>query len=195
MPSSLFSLLSADLRLYQSSWRSPNIYVEVLYILFVGIRSRDFRLNILTRLQSAKIPLLSRLCHSLIFYLYGSTIDPRATLNSPIRFTHARNIVIGRNVCMHGSYSIIFHNVTLGKLRPGSPSEKNNMPIFLGNVVLGTGTTVLGHVVVGDNVVFAAHAFCNSPTVPPSSTYISKDRVLESTYFHPNAHPDFPPTF
>jgi len=191
----LLALLFKDLSLYQPSvlYSSPNS--KIFYLFSALIRSRDFRLNFLIRLQSSGLPVFSRLSHSLIFYLYGSTIDPRSILTGPIRFVHARNIVIGRHVTISGPYALIFHNVTLGKLHPGTNSLPDSMPTFLGGVVIGASSTILGGVTVSERVVFGANSFCSLPFVPPSSTIVSHNRIVNHVYYDPEPSPFFNPIF
>lgn len=190
-----FNLLVSDFRLYKPD--SPCLSAASAFLAIIGAfcKCRDFRLNVFIRLQSSRIFLLSRICHSLIFYLYGSTIHPGAKLHAPLRFVHARNIVIGKHVSMTGDYAVCFHGVTLGKLRPGSPSTACSMPTFTGSVVFGSSSTILGDVTVGDRVVFGANCFCTLTTVPPCSTVVSFNRLISGVYFGDQGAPDFQPAF
>jgi len=190
-----FNLLLSDFLLYKPDSPPMSTVSAILAIIAASFKCRDFRLNILIRLQSSQIIFLSRICHSLIFYLYGSTIDPSAKLYAPIRFVHARNIVIGKHVSMTGSYALCFHGVTLGKLRPGSPSTPHSMPTFAGSVVLGSSATILGNVHVGDRVVFGANSFCTLQTIPPCSTVVSFNRLIPGVYFGDQGSPDMQSAF
>jgi serine acetyltransferase len=189
------SLLLADLSVYKPDWNlsAPSLS---LYLLFIALlRCRDFRLNVFVRAQQAHIPVVSRLSHSLIFYLYGSTIDPGSFLGAPIRFVHARNIVIGKHVRMSGQCILIFHNVTLGKLRPGESSQHGSMPLVHGPVVFGSGSTVLGGVSVSPHVVFGASSLCTLPQVESYSTLVGYNLIHSGVYYETNLECQLKPAF
>ena len=182
-PRKIYSLLQSDLQVYRPDWTFSNPLHCTLSLLIAFLRCRDFRLNLLVRFQCVRIPLISRFCHTLIFYLYGSTIDPGSVLNAPMRFVHARNLVIGKHVMMSGQCVLIFHNVTLGKLHPGEPSEPGSMPVLHGPIILGSGTTVLGRVSVSAHVVFGASSLCTLSQVPPNTTLVGFNLTHEGVYY------------
>ena len=181
-----YSLLQSDLKAYRPDLRLSSPLYAALVLLTALLRCRDFRLNYLVRLQSARIPVISRICHALIFYFYGSTIDPCSSLHAPIRFVHARNVVIGKHVIMSGQCVLIFHNVTLGKLHPGEPSEPGSMPVLQGPIILGSGATVLGRVSVAPHVVFGASSLCTLSQVPPNTTLVAFNLKHEGVYYGTN---------
>lgn len=176
------TLLRADLYAYRPDLTLSHPFTAY-FLFFAFLRCRDFRLNFFVRFQHARIPLFSRLCHSLIFYLYGSTIDPGSSLDAPIRFVHARNLVIGKHVSMSGQCVLIFHNVTLGKLHPGEDSEPGSMPVFHGPIILGSGSTVLGHVSVSPHVVFGASSLCTLSKVQPNTTLVGYNLTRQGVFY------------
>jgi serine acetyltransferase len=177
------SLLQADLSVYKPDWNPSRFSFSLPLLLLAFLKSRDFRLNVFVRAQQARIPVISRMSHSLIFYLYGSTIDPGSFLDAPIRFVHARNLVIGKHVRMSGQCILIFHNVTLGKLRPGESSHPGSMPIVHGPVIFGSGSTVLGGVSVSPHVVFGASSLCTLPNVESYSTLVGYNLIHSGVYY------------
>ena len=190
-----FSLLQSDLLAYKPDWSPSDSSYRIFYLLIAFIKCRDFRLNLLVRFQSARIPFISRLFHTLIFYFYGSTIDPGSRLDAPIRFVHARNLVIGKHVRMSGQCFLIFHNVTLGKLHPGDPSVHGSMPVFRGPIILGSGSTVLGHVSVSPHVVFGACSLCTLQQVHPNTTLVGFNVTHKGVYYGQNFTDVLKPAF
>jgi serine O-acetyltransferase len=90
--------------------------------------------------------------------LTGAEIDPGAEIGPGCRIGHASGVVIGRGVII-GKDSWILNNVTLGGrghsrfhvAEPGYPTLGDD-------VILYTGVTVLGNVVIGDGAVIGAHS-------------------------------------
>lgn len=86
-------------------------------------------MNVLVRFSAVNIPLISCACGLILFYCYGSTISSSALINAPLRFSHARFVVIGGNVRFENSdFVYIFNNVTIGKSRPSVGDRA--MPCF-----------------------------------------------------------------
>ena len=113
-------------------------------------------MNVLVRFSSADIFLLSSFCEFILFYFYGSTISKSALIEAPLRFSHARSVVIGGTSVLEPDLCI-FNNVTIGK---SSPAVKERfMPCFLGRCFFGVGSVVLGRVVAEGDVVFGANSF------------------------------------
>ena len=176
----LTNALWADAQFYLQK-RLPDFQPKLLALLILGAANRDFRLNILVRLNCANIPLVSCLCNKYIFYMYGCTISPHALFDVPLRFTHARSIVIGGNVCFNSPGSAyLFNNVTIGKLSPRDPSTA--MPNFNGHSFFGVGSVVLGNVKTNSNTVFGANSFCSLKDVPPNTTVIKYNRIIPNTF-------------
>jgi serine acetyltransferase len=176
----LTSLLWADAQFYLQK-SLPDFQPKTLAMLILGAANRDFRLNILVRLNSAKIPLVSKLCNKCIFYMYGCTISPHALFDVPLRFTHARSIVIGGHVCFNPPGSAyLFNNVTIGKLSPRDPSTA--MPHFNGHSFFGVGSVVLGNVKTNSNTVFAANSFCSLKDVPSNATVIKYNEIIPHSF-------------
>lgn len=148
-------------------------------------------MNILVRFSAANILFLSFLCRAILFYFYGSTISPAASINAPLRFSHARSVVIGGNVQFQGSdFVYIFNNVTIGK---SSPSVKDRaMPFFLGRCFFGVGAVVLGRVVAEGDVVFGANSFLSDKVVPACSTIVRFGDIKRGVFFENEKHPFIP---
>ena len=79
-------LLKSDLAFYLQV-DEAELRSVLFAILILAAVNRDFRLTILVRINCARIPFVSDVCNSLLFYLYGSTIAPSAKIEVPLRFT------------------------------------------------------------------------------------------------------------
>lgn len=148
-------------------------------------------MNVLVRLSAAKIFLFSSLCDFILFYFYGSTISPSAQIDAPLRFSHARSVVIGGNVRFVGSeFVYIFNNVTIGK---ASPSVKDRaMPLFMGKCFFGVGSVVLGRVITEGDIVFGANSFLSDKRIPASSTVVGFGGIKKGVFFGSEKHPFVP---
>lgn len=111
---------------------------------------------------------------SLMSRLIGKSVDETFKLFPPFYTDFGKNIVIGRNVfinaCCHfqdhggvilGDGCLIGHNVVFATLNHGmNPEDRSVMhsaPIRLGrNVWVGSNSTILRGVTVGDNAIIAA---------------------------------------
>lgn len=173
--------LSRDCLLYLQR-DSKNVYCLPLCCLELFLRSRDYRMNVLVRFSAANMLIISFLCRSILFYFYGSTISSSAMIESPLRFSHARSVVIGSNVRFEGSdFVYIFNNVTIGK---SSPLVKDRtMPCFFGKCFFGVGSVVLGSVVAEGDIVFGANSFLSDKRVPESSTVVGFGDIKRGVFF------------
>lgn len=106
--------------------------------------------------------------------LFNKPVDPSFRVFPPFYTDFGKNITIGKNVfvnaCCHfqdhggvtlGDDCLIGHNVVFATLNHGlSPQERTSMypaPIVLGkNVWVGSNSTILQGVTIGDNAVIAA---------------------------------------
>lgn len=82
---------------------------------------------------------------------------------------HGFCVVIGSNV-KFGKNIRIYHNTTIGESHPidAKTYEDNNNIIIGDNVIIYTGATIIGNLVVGKNSIIAAHSLVTKD-VPPNS--------------------------
>ena len=110
----------------------------------------------------------------LLSRLFGKPVDPSFRVFPPFYTDFGKNITIGKNVfinaCCHfqdhggvtlGDDCLIGHNVVFATLNHGiDPGERSSMqpaPIVLGkNVWVGSNSTILQGVTIGDNAIIAA---------------------------------------
>ena len=107
-------------------------------------------------------------------------IDPRADLSGGLVLIHGMNIVIGHEVRSLGRLTI-YHGTTLG----GNFGKRRNIlgietgqPVLDDNVIVGPGSSVLGPVYVGKNVIIGANAVVTRD-VPQSTIVVGNNRYIE----------------
>lgn len=106
--------------------------------------------------------------------LFGKPVDPSFRVFPPFYTDFGKNITVGKNVfinaCCHfqdqggitlGDNCLVGHNVVFATLNHGfAPEERQSMlpaPIVVGrNVWIGSNSTILPGVTIGDNSIIAA---------------------------------------
>ncbi len=106
--------------------------------------------------------------------LFGKPVDPSFRMFPPFYTDFGKNITVGKNVfinaCCHfqdqggitlGDNCLVGHNVVFATLNHGfAPEERQSMlpaPIVVGrNVWIGSNSTILQGVTIGDNSIIAA---------------------------------------
>ena len=85
---------------------------------------------------------------------------------------------------MNGKFAYIFNNVTIGKLIPGAYPRGSDMPCFLGSVVFGVGSTVLGPLIAKADTVFSANSVCTLKRLEQECTVLGANKVKPGAYFN-----------
>ncbi len=80
-------------------------------------------------------------------HVTGIEIHPGAQIGKGLFIDHGMGVVIGETAIV-GDNVTIFHGVTLGGM---SSSAEKRHPTVGNNVLIGTGTKVLGNIEIGDN--------------------------------------------
>jgi len=99
--------------------------------------------------------------------LTGADIHPGATVGKEFFIDHATGVVIGETAII-GDHVSVYQGVTLGGI---STEKKKRHPTIGNHVVIGAGATILGPVVIGDNVRVGAGSVVVK-SVPPNSTVV-----------------------
>jgi serine O-acetyltransferase len=147
--------LKDDLKLYITGL---DLYKIPIVLLF----SHSFHLVVFYRIgkQLSKIPLIGILLRYIFEYIiriiFASDISLKSTIGCGLKFEHGHDIVIGANVII-GSNIKVFNGVTIGGKDPFLPST-NNQPNIGNNVILSTGSKVLGPITIGDHVIVGANS-------------------------------------
>jgi len=106
------------------------------------------------RLWMSRLYLLARIISQLTRFLTGVEIHPGARIGRRFFIDHGMGVVIGETAVI-GDDVMLYHAVTLG----GTTSVPGKRHPTLGNgVVVGTGASILGPVVIGPDSVVGAHA-------------------------------------
>src|SRR5229473_98181 len=119
------------------------------------------------RLYEWKLPLVPRIISQFSRFLTGIEIHPGATIGRRFFIDHGSGVVIGETTEI-GDDVLLYQGVTLG----GTGHEKGKRHPTLGNhVVVGTGATVLGNIVIGHHVKMGAGSVVVRPA-PDYSTVV-----------------------
>src|SRR5216683_2052821 len=119
------------------------------------------------RLYRWKFPLLPRVLSQISRFLTGIEIHPGAAIGRRFFIDHGACVVIGETTEI-GDDVLLYQGVTLG----GTGKEKGKRHPTLGNhVVVGTGATVLGNIMIGNHVKIGAGSVVVRPA-PDYSTVV-----------------------
>lgn len=125
-------------------------------------------------LYNLHIPFFPRLFSQLSRFLTGIEIHPGATIGAGFFIDHGAGVVIGETSEI-GDNCVLFHNVTLG----GTGKHKGKRHPTLGdNVSVGTGATILGPVVIGNNVNIGANTFVYMVDIPDDCTVVGTPALI-----------------
>jgi len=107
--------------------------------------------------------------------LFAVDIHPGAQIGSGVMLDHATGVVIGSTAVL-GDDLYILHQVTLGATGKETPGKRH--PTVGSHVVLGTGSTVLGNIRVGDGATIGAKAIVTKE-VPDGATVIEVNKLVD----------------
>ena len=119
-------------------------------------------------LNNLRIPILPRFLSVISRFLTGIEIHPGAKIGDSFFIDHGIGVVVGETAEV-GDDCVLFHNVTLG----GTGHHKDKRHPTLGNnVLVGTGSVILGPVFVGHNVNVGAKTVVINRDVPSHCTVV-----------------------
>lgn len=110
---------------------------------------------------------MARLINYWARVLTGADIHPGAYMGKGVFIDHATGVVIGETAIIGNDVSI-FQGVTLGGV---STAKEKRHPTIMDNVVIGAHATVLGDIVIGENVKIGAGSVVVKD-VPPDVTVV-----------------------
>ena len=138
---------------------------NIEFLLYSGFHAITFH-RIAHFLWRIGVPFIPRLISQISRFLTGLEIHPGAQIGKGFFCDHGAGVVIGETSII-GDYAVLFHNVTLG----GTGKHRGKRHPTLGNkVVVGTGSTLLGPITVGDNVKVGANSFVVMHDIPSNCT-------------------------
>lgn len=154
--------IKADLYRYQPTKFSYKM-------LWKGFRNQGFRYMFFKRLKDHYGPtnligIIARFFFRRYTYKYGFQIGGK--IGPGFFIGHFGTIVVSVNAVI-GRNCNIAHNVTIGAAR----GKRSGAPIIGNEVWIGTGSVLVGNIVIGDKVLIAPNAFVNV-SVPPNSLVI-----------------------
>jgi serine O-acetyltransferase len=119
-------------------------------------------------LYKLKIPILPRFISTINRFLTGIEIHPGANIGKSFFIDHGTGVVIGETTEI-GDDCAIFHNVTLG----GTGKHKHKRhPTIGNNVLIGTGSILLGPITIGNNVKIGAGTTVIMKDIPDNCTVV-----------------------
>jgi serine O-acetyltransferase len=127
--------------------------VFTIFLLYPGLHAVIFH-KITHYLYTKKMYFLSRLLSQIIRFLTGVEIHPGATIGKRLFIDHGMGVVIGETAEI-GDDCLIYHGSTLGGT--GKDTGKRH-PTIGNNCMIGSGSKLLGPIIIGNNVKVGANA-------------------------------------
>jgi serine O-acetyltransferase len=146
-------------------YRNDPAAKNIEFLLYPGFHAVTFH-RFIHFLYKLRIPFIPRMFSQFNRFFTGLEIHPGATLGKGIFIDHGAGIVIGETAVL-GDNCVLFHNVTLGGT--GKHTGKRH-PTVGSNVFIGTGSTLLGPIHVGNNVKIGANSFVVMRDIPSDCT-------------------------
>ncbi|WP_194189760.1 serine O-acetyltransferase EpsC [Clostridium chrysemydis] len=123
--------------------------------------------RIANKLYKHKWFFLARLISQISRFFSGIEIHPGATIGKGLFIDHGMGVVIGETAEIKDNVTI-YHGVTLG----GTGKDKGKRhPTVGNNVIIGSGSKVLGPINIGDNVKIGANSVVLKD-IPKDSTAV-----------------------
>lgn len=145
-----------------------NIFKKIEVILYPGLYAIVIHRYISHPLYQIKIPFIPRLISQIMRLLTGIEIHPGAKIGRGFFIDHGMGVVIGGTAEI-GRNCTLFHNVTLGGT--GKHTGKRH-PTIGDNVLIGTGSILLGPINVGSNVKIGADSTIINKNIPSNCTVV-----------------------
>jgi serine O-acetyltransferase len=127
--------------------------IITVLLLYPGIHAVIFH-KITHYLYLKKLYFLSRLLSQIMRFLTGIEIHPGAVIGKRLFIDHGMGIVIGETAEV-GDDCLIYHGCTLGGT--GKDIGKRH-PTIGNNCMIGSGSKLLGPIIIGNNVKVGANA-------------------------------------
>lgn len=127
---------------------------------------------------------IARLLSGMGRFLTSVDIHPGAQIGEGFVIDHATGVVIGETAII-GDNVTLYHNVTLGGVAPSINSAAQvgvkRHPTIKDNVIIGSGASVLGDIIVNDNARIGANAVVTK-NIPANATAVGNPaRIIGDT--------------
>lgn len=178
----LMNSIRMDLAAHKRKYVREEVYAKVNSSITLALINPCFALVFYYRLYSHLYKSQNRFTRSIsiiLYYLvsraYGCDIHPAANIGVPFKVAHCSDIVIGP-LAEIGQNCYIFNGVSIGNKYVG---EVSDMPVIGENVIIGTGSKILGGCSIGSySTVGALTLVIND--VPKNSTVVGvPGRILD----------------
>jgi len=127
-------------------------------------------------LHKRDVPLIPRIMTEHVHSKTGVDIHPGVTIGKGLMIDHGTGIVIGETAIIKDQVRL-YQGVTLGALSPqhslANPGLKRH-PTIENNVIVYSGATILGDVVIGEGSIIGGNVWLTS-SVKPNSRVFLKD--------------------
>ena len=170
----MWERLKEDIQTIRERDPAAKNYVEIL-LCYPGLHAIWFH-RIAHRLYLRKWYTLARLISHFSRWITGIEIHPGVKIGKRLFIDHGMGVVIGETTEI-GDDCLIYKGVVLG----GTTLEKKKRHPTLGNrVIIGSNSTVLGAITIGDGARIGSGSVVVKP-VPPGATVVGvPGRVIES---------------
>lgn len=118
-------------------------------------------------LYKIRFTLIALFIMNVVKIFTGIEIHPNAKIGRNLYIDHGIGTVIGETAVI-GDNCLFYHNVTLGSIK--NTKEKRH-PTIKNNVMIGTGSIILGNIVIGENVKIGAGSIVLK-NVEPNQTIV-----------------------
>lgn len=148
----MFRKINKDIEYIMENDPAARSKIEV-FLLYPSIHARI--MHILSHfLYKHKLFFTARLISQIARFFTGIEIHPGATLGEGILIDHGMGVVIGETAEV-GNRVTIYHGTTLG----GTGKDKGKRhPTVLDDVIIGSGSKVLGPITIGSKVKIGANS-------------------------------------
>ncbi len=123
------------------------------------------------------IPLLPKLITYFIRVIFSGWIPASATLGNRIKLGKGGLCIVIHEKSIIGNDCIISHNVTIGG---SSKKTRDRLPVIGNRVRIGCGSSILGGVQIGDNVIIGANSLVTIDIPPYSIAGGNPARILKN---------------
>ena len=170
----MWDRLKEDIQMIKERDPAAKNYTEILFC-YPGLHAMWFH-RIAHSLYGRKWYTMARLVSHLSRWLTGIEIHPGAKFGRRVFIDHGMGVVIGETSEI-GDDCLLYKGVVLG----GTTLEKKKRHPTLGNrVVVGSNSTILGAISIGDGARIGSGSVVVKP-VPPSATVVGvPGRIVES---------------
>jgi len=105
------------------------------------------------------IPLLPNIVKKINFLIFNCHIDPETEIGKGTVLGYGGMGIVIHKRAKIGKYTVIAHQVTIGAKNPFfSKIICTEVPTIGSNVYIGSGSKILGDIVIGDNVVIGVNS-------------------------------------